>query len=374
MNNSTKRLAIFTSRLNGGGAQRALLNLAHEIAKRGYAVDLVFARAKGPLLSEVPASVRLVDLNASRVLTSLPALVRYLQREQPRALLTALHYVNIVALWARRLARVRTKVVVSERNHLSHEAESLRLMPYLIRHFYPWADDVVAVSQGVADDLSQVTRLCRERIKVIYNPVVTSELKEKVEVSLQHPWFAPGQPPVVLAVGRLSRQKDFPTLIQAFARVRQSRSARLMILGEGRDRPGIEALIRKLGLEQEVSLPGFVANPYPYMTRAALFVLSSAWEGLPGVLIEALYCGVPLISTDCPSGPREILKNGLYGQLVPVGDVMALARAIEKALSGQARSAPRESWQPFESEAVVDEYLKVLLEDESCVPSRFGFR
>ncbi len=344
-----------------------MLNLAQEIATRGYAVDLVLARAQGPLLSQVPDSVRLVDLKASRVLASLPALVRYLRHTQPQTLLAALHYVNLVALWARRLARVPTRVVVSERNHLSREAElaphrSLCLMPYLIKNFYPWADDIVAVSHGVADDLSQVTRLCRERIKVIYNPVVTSELKEKMTAPLQHPWFAPDQPPVVLAMGRLSRQKDFPTLIRAFARVRQSRPARLLILGEGQDRANLEVLIGKLGLNQEVSLPGFVANPYPYMSRAALFVLSSAWEGLPGVLIEALYCRVPLVSTDCPSGPREILKNGLYGQLVPVGEVMALARAMEKALSGQVQPPPRESWRRFASEEVVEEYLRVLLE------------
>jgi glycosyltransferase involved in cell wall biosynthesis len=186
-------------------------------------------------------------------------------------------------------------------------------------------------------------------------------LKEKAHASLKHPWFERGQPPVILGVGRLSPQKGFATLIRAFSQVRQTRLARLLILGEGRERPMLEALVRELGLEQDVKLPGFTTNPYPYMSQASLFVLSSRWEGLPGVLIEALYCGTPVISTDCPSGPREILKGGLYGQLVPVDDVGALAPAIEMALAGKAPHPPQESWFPFEEEAVVDQYINFLL-------------
>ena len=364
--NMETKLAIFLPSLRGGGAERTMLNLAHGLSERGYAVDLVLARAEGPYLREVKESIRLVDLNGSRLLTSLPVLVRYLRHERPLAMLSIMNYTSIVALWARRLAGVSTQVVVSERNMLSYAAQQapdqpLRLMPRLIRRFYPWADGIVAVSKGVADDLAQVTDLPRERIQVIYNPVVTPELREKAQAPLDHPWFAPGEPPVLLAAGRLVMKKDFPTLIQAFARVRRARPARLLILGQGPERPVLQALVRQLGLEQDVSLPGFVANPYPYMARAALFVLSSRWEGLPGVLIEALYCGVPLIATDCPSGPREILADGQYGQLVPVGDVAALTRAIETALAGNAPSPPPESWQPFELETVVNQYASILL-------------
>ena len=360
------KLAIFLPSLRGGGAERTMLNLAHGLSERGYAVDLVLARAEGPYLREVKESIRLVDLNGSRLLTSLPVLVRYLRHERPLAMLSIMNYTSIVALWARRLAGVSTQVVVSERNMLSYAAQQapdqpLRLMPRLIRRFYPWADGIVTVSKGVADDLAQVTGIPRECIQVIYNPVVTPELREKAQAPLDHPWFAPGEPPVLLAAGRLTKQKDFPTLIRAFTNVRQTQPVRLIILGEGPDRPALEALVRQLGLEQDVSLPGFVANPYPYMVRASLFVLSSRWEGLPGVLVEALYCGVPLIATDCPSGPREILADGQYGQLVPVGDVAALTRAIETALAGNAPSPPPESWQPFELETVVNQYASILL-------------
>jgi glycosyltransferase involved in cell wall biosynthesis len=350
----------------GGGAQRVALNLSRGIAKHGYRVDLVLAQTTGPYLAEVPESVRVVDLRASRVLSSLPALVRYLRRERPEAMLSAMNYVNIIALCARRLAGVPTRLVVSEHNTLSRSVQYAsdqrgRLMPQLIKRSYPWADGIVAVSKGVADDLARVTGLSRERIRVIYNPVVTPELQAKAQTPLEHPWFKPGEPPVLLAVGSLTAQKDFPTLIQAFVQVRQVRPARLLILGEGKDRSVLEALVRQLGLEQDIRLPGFVENPYTYMARASLFVLSSRWEGLPTVLIEALSCGTPVISTDCPSGPREILDDGQYGQLVPVGDATALARAIETSLEGERPRPPRESWHPFETETAVSKYINILL-------------
>jgi glycosyltransferase involved in cell wall biosynthesis len=187
-------------------------------------------------------------------------------------------------------------------------------------------------------------------------------LRKKAQAPLDHPWFQPGQPPVVLAVGSLTVQKDFPTLIRAVAHVQETRPVRLLILGEGQDRPTLEAQVRKLGLEQSISLPGFVANPYAYMARASVFVLSSRWEGLPTVLMEALFCGAPVVATDCPSGPREILRGGQYGRLVPVGEVTALADAIQATLDDKTARPPRESWQPFELESVVNQYIKVLLE------------
>ena len=235
------------------------------------------------------------------------------------------------------------------------------MVPHLVKRFYPWADYVIGISRGVADDLSQTAGLPRERIKILYNPVVTPELREKARAPLNHPWFEAGQPPVILAVGRLTKQKDFPTLIRAFAQVRQSRPARLLILGEGPDRPALEALVNQLGLEDSVAMPGFVDNPYAYMSRASLYVLSSRWEGLPTVLIEALYCGPPIIAMDCPSGPREILADGQHGLLVPVGDITALAQAIEAGLAGKTPHPTEESWHPYSLEAVVDQYLHLLL-------------
>jgi glycosyltransferase involved in cell wall biosynthesis len=336
------------------------------MAERGYPVDLALVRAEGELLSEVPHAVRVENLNARRVLTSLPALMAYLLRERPVALLSVLH-ANIIAVLAVRLTGVPTRVVVSERNNLSTESQHyaddprMRLMPRLVRAVYPRADAVVTVSHGVADDLVSAANIPPERVKTVYNPIITPELRTKARQPLAHPWFAPGQPPVVLAVGRLSPQKDFATLLDAFARLRQTQSARLLILGDGEERAALEAQIERLGLRQDVGLPGFVANPYPYMAQAGVFVLSSRWEGLPGVLIEALYCGPPLVATDCPSGPKEILANGRHGRLVPVANAAALANALQAALSEQIPRPAPESWYPFELETVVSEYLDVLI-------------
>ncbi|HET8700836.1 MAG TPA: glycosyltransferase, partial [Nitrococcus sp.] len=241
--------------------------------------------------------------------------------------------VNLLALWARRLAGVATRVVISERTALSSETAARRkwrwrYLPALIHRVYPWADAIVAVSEGVAEDLARTAELPRERITTIYNPVVTAELRAQASAPLDHAWFAPGAPPVVLGAGRLLKQKDFPTLIRAFAKVRAQRPARLVILGEGAKRRRLEALVEGLGLGADAALPGYVDNPFAYMARAAVFVLSSAYEGLPGVLIQALACGTPVVATDCPHGPVEILDGGRYGRLVPVGDAAAMAAAI----------------------------------------------
>lgn len=343
-----------------------MLNLARGFAERGLAVDLVLAKAEGPYLSQVPPRVEAVDLGARRVLASLPGLVRYLRHERPAALLSTLPHANVAALWAKRLSGIPVHVVVRESNALSLVAQHttltrVRLLPFLVRRFYPWADGIVAVSRGVAEDLAQITRLPLERIRVIYNPVVTPELLKWAEEPVDHHWFDPGEPPVVLGAGRLTKQKDFSTLIRAFALVRQRRLARLMILGEGGERSSLEALVRELGLVDDVALPGFVKNPYAYMARAAVFVLSSVWEGLPNALIEALATGTPVVSTNCESGPAEILENGRYGQLVPVGDVGALAEAILTALStAPAVESLQARAREFSLENILDQYLEAL--------------
>jgi len=375
MNKETKiHIALFLSSLHGGGAQRVIINLAQGFIERGLKVDLVLAKAEGPFLSQVPPRVRLVDLRARRVLYSLPGLVRYLRREQPQAVLSALNYVNIVAIWAKFLSKVRTRLVVTEHNTLSWSVANIpsvktRLMPFLIRTFYPCADVVVTVSHGVAEDLIARTGLPAEKIRVIYNPVITPELFAKAEETLDHPWFHPGEIPVILGIGRLTKQKDFPTLIRAFALVRKEHPARLMILGEGEERPNLEALVRELGLEGEVALPGFVENPYKYMKRAAVFVLSSRWEGLPTVLIEALALGTPVVSTNCPSGPMEILEGGKWGRLVPVGDPCSLAHAILETFQDEHEPTPKAAWERFSKENVVTAYLHVLGISEKFVKS-----
>ena len=358
---AAEHVALFLPSLRGGGAERVMVNLAGAFTKAGVKVDLVVAEAEGPYLAEVPPDVRLVDLRASRVAFSLPGLVRYLREERPWTLVSAMDHANLIAIWARDLARVPVRIVVSVHNTLSRSLAQARnararLIPLGIRLFYPRAEAVVAVSQGVAEDLARLTGLPRESIHVVYNPVLTPELFAKAEEPLDDPWFAPGEPPVILAVGRLTKQKDFQTLVRAFALVRKGRPARLMILGEGEERPGLEALVRDLDLTGDVALPGFVENPYKYMKRASVFVLSSRYEGLPTVLIEAMACGAPVVSTDCPSGPSEILEGGKWGRLVPVGRADLLAQAIEDTLKMPVR-VPLGALAKFSLEHALNAYL-----------------
>ncbi len=364
--NGHNKLAIFMPTLFGGGGQRSMLNLAQGLTERGFEVDMVLVKAEGAFLSEVPDSVRLVNLNATRTLTSIPSLIRYLRTERPKSMLSVFGFVNVIALWAWRLAGVDTKLFVNEQNTVSQEAGNAsnfrtRITPRLMSRFYPWADGIVVVSKGVREDMAKLTKIPAERIKVIHNPsVVRADIIRRANEPLDHPWFGEGKPPVLVAVGRLEPQKDYPMLIEAFARVRINRDARLIILGEGREREGLEALIKARGLENDVRLEGFVSNPQAYVARSDLFVLSSRWEGLPTVLIEALCCGTPVVSTDCPSGPQEILAGGTYGPLVPVGDAEAFSQAINAALDSRSGGPPVESWQPYEISTIVDQYIELL--------------
>lgn len=371
----TPSLAIFLPSLAGGGAERTMVSLAGELAQRGIGVDLVLSTATGPYLDDLSDQVTVVDLGASRVVTSLPALVRYLRRERPSAMLTVLSHASIVGLIAGLVARAGTRLAVLEQDTMSEvmresKRRRARLLPLLIRWLYPKADEIIAVSTGVADDLADFAHLPRRRIEVVYNPVVTPEMKQAAGEDVPHPWFAAGAPPVVLGIGRLQpRKKDFALLIRAFARARADSEARLIILGEGPERPQLEALVAELQLGDVVELPGFVDNPYAYLSHAALFVLSSQWEGLPTVLIEAMCCGVPVVATDCPSGPYEILDGGRHGELVPVGDEEHMAAAIARGLAGAIPPPAPESWRPYEIDAVADRYVALLFGGADVEPA-----
>jgi glycosyltransferase involved in cell wall biosynthesis len=282
--------------------------------------------------------VRIVNVFTSNAVTGIPIIAAYLLRARPRVMLSQRIRVNALALRARALIHARTRMYVTANTNMTRELEALRPEKRarhlaLMRRYFPRNDGIIAVSRGVADDLARLIDWPAERIRVAPNPVVTPELQVLARAPLDHPWFAPGAPPVVLGVGRLEPQKDFPTLLRAFARVRSRHPCRLMILGEGKRRDELQLLAGELGVAEDVQLPGFAKNPYAYMARAALFVLSSRWEGSPNSLTEALALGAPLVSTDCPDGPREILEGGLHGPLVPVGDIEALALAMTQTLS-----------------------------------------
>ena len=360
-------VALFVRSLGGGGgAERVMHNLAGSLASTGQRVDLVMSRWSGRLADQIPDSVNAINLTAPiaqcaipsllrrpgdaaalaskllspaapRVLGAIPGLARYLEREQPSTLLAALNYTNIAALIACDLADVSTRCVISVHNHTSAQISAAgdqrtRGLAPLMRRFFPRADGIVAVSSGVADDLSRVAGIPRERIHTIYNPVVTSGLARLRLEEPDHPWLVADAPPVILGAGKLKPQKDFSTLVRAFAKVRRSRPARLIVLGEGPQMNQLRRLSIDLGVGDDVDFSGFVDNPHAYMARARVFVLSSAWEGFGNVLVEAMAAGCPVVSMDCPSGPSEILEDGKYGPLVPVGDHHKLSEAIISTL------------------------------------------
>ncbi|MEL7244465.1 MAG: glycosyltransferase [Cyanobacteria bacterium J06573_2] len=365
MSDYSPDIAIFLRCLYSGGAERVLLNLARGFVQQGLKVDMVLASASGSLLKQIPSEIRLIDLEAQSKIGILPRLVKYLRAENPRSMLAALHYPCEIALLAKRIARVSTQIVVSEHNHLSLEAKripqlSVRLTPLAARLLYPLADGIVSVSQGVKEDLVKVTNLPNKRIDLIYNPVITPELFVKAREKVEHPWFQLGKPPVILAVGRLHQQKDYPSLLRAFVRVRQVRQCRLVILGEGPEKENLNNLINELGIQKDVRMLGFVDNPYAYMANSRVFVLSSAWEGFGNVIAEALAVGTPVVSTNCHSGPAEILDNGKYGQLIPIGDTKAMAEAILKVLAGEIKQIDTDWLNQFRVEHCTQKYLKLL--------------
>jgi glycosyltransferase involved in cell wall biosynthesis len=347
-----------------------MVTLANAFSERGYAVDLVLAKVQGPFLSNVLPSVRIVDLKVERVIMSLLPLIRYLRRNRPTAMLVAMTHTNLVAILARMLSASSTRLVVSERSTISvdrSKAQGLvaRIIYALVPKLYPYADCIIAVSQASSADLERYANLPAASVKVIYNPFDLEYIKGSAAEALDHPWFRPGQPPVVLGIGRLTQQKDFSSLILAFAKLRQKGSTlRLMILGEGELRANLEADVAECGLTaDDVQMPGFVSNPYAYLARCAVFVLSSRWEGLPGVLIEAMACGAPVVSTDCPSGPSEILEGGRWGGLVPMGDVSILALAIAEALNRTHYPEVIKRSAFFAVGSAVDKYMSTLMKE-----------
>ena len=317
-----------------------MLHLARSFTQRGIQVDLVLLSRTGAYLDQVPPDIRIVDFGGKRLIWSFRALWTYLHQVKPSILVTTLDEPSLAALWIRELSRWisgrsgigNMPILVNVQNNMSTESRyskrlKTKLMPWFARWFFPWAEAIVPVSEGVGHDLVHLG-IPSHKVKVIHNPIVTPALFTQAQAAVDHPWLVNHAVPVLIAVGRLTKQKDFPTLLRAFAKARSIRPLKLMILGEGELRSELEALVIELGIAEDVDLPGFVQNPFAYVARADLFVLSSLFEGLPTVLIEAMAVGTPVVATDCPSGPFEILQGGDYGPLVAMSSVHELASAI----------------------------------------------
>jgi glycosyltransferase involved in cell wall biosynthesis len=390
-------IAILTRGLEGGGSQRVMRHIADELVARGFRVDLL--TSKRGTIADAPEGLRVHRLRwrpfgrfmavradpggvramvrpmlatplAAPQLGLIPAVTSYLRTERPDGLITATTYLNLAAIWARRLADVPTRVLVSERTHLSESLRTGRVasawrwryLPPLLNRTYPMADAVAGVTKGVARDLEDLASLPDGSVHALYNPVLPGGLPAGSEDRPDHPWLREaGGPPVVLSAGRLAKVKDFPTLIRAFARLRSQRPARLLVLGKGPEQPRLERLVRELGVGADVRFAGWIDNVHSYLRHASLFALSSTREGFCNVLLEALASGCPVVVTDCPGGPAEVLGDGRFGRLVPVGDDEALAKALGESLDAtHDKAAYRRHAESFGVEAAIDGYLDAL--------------
>lgn len=358
-------VAVLLPDARGGGTERVRLLLIEEFIRLGIKVDLVLCCARGELLDEVPTSCRIVDLGASRMRHFPLRLRRYVVRYRPRTLLVALWpLTGIVCLVNRTLWR-RPRLVVTEHNDFRRMPSLTALEKWGLRYFGRWlyslADAVGAVSHGVARSMSGATGFPLANINVVYNPIrkIIPVAIDPDDSDIATWWHDGGRR--IVAVGSLKPQKGFGVLLTAFARIAEPLDAKLLVLGEGQLRAPLAEKIAQLGLEDRVKMPGFRVNPFPFMQQADLLVLSSFWEGLPGVLIEALACGTPVVATDCPSGPAEILQDGAYGMLVPVGNEYALAEGIRRTLEAPPEeSRLRQRAQAFTQDAAAGEYLALL--------------
>jgi len=363
----TPDLSIFVSFSGEGGVERMVLNLVNALAEKGLRIDLLLIRSDSRHLDEIHPSVRRIELGSGHTLTSLPPLIRYLKRVRPPCLLAAKDRAGRIAVIARALAGAKdTRLALRLGTNLTaafahKSAWRMRLRQLPIRLLYPRIDVIICVSEGVRRDTLAISCVDPDRVSVIRNPVITPRLLQAAEEPVPHPWLAQPDRPVVLGAGRLTLQKDFQTLLRAFAQLRTTRACRLIILGDGRERKSLLALAERLGIVEDLSLPGFTSNPYAYMRRADLFVLSSRWEGSPNVLTEAMALGTPVVSTDCPSGPDELLAQGSIAPLVAVGDWQGLAEAMARVLDNPpSQTQLSRAVQEYNAETSARRYLEIL--------------
>jgi glycosyltransferase involved in cell wall biosynthesis len=361
------RISFFLPNLAGGGAEKISINLANEFVKRGYEVDMVLLSASGEFFGDLHSAVRVVNLRAEHVRSALAPLIRYMRDVRPDTFLACMWPLTVLAVVARRFSGVSMRLLVAEHNTWSmsqrdHRAWIRPLIRWSMRLCFPYTDGVIAVSDGASADLVNFADLDASIVKTIYNPVVDSQCKGSVELDQKETdrlWTNAKYR--LLSIGTLKVQKNQALLLSALALLSQHVDAHLIILGEGQLRASLEHQAKELNIAERVTLAGFKAHPTPYFQSADLFVLSSDWEGLPTVLIEALAAGTPVVSTDCPSGPREILADGKFGRLVPVGDAAGLAAAIAESLATPYdRAALVARAQHFSIDRAVDQYLALL--------------
>jgi glycosyltransferase involved in cell wall biosynthesis len=344
-----------------------MLNLANGIIKAGYNVDMVLVKAKGEYLKELDDKVNIIDLNSNSAMGSIGNLAKYLKKNQPIAMIAAIENCNVAALIANKIAKVDTKIIVTIHTTLSRVLKDVKnikvkLNMILQKLLYKNAFKIVSVSKATAKDASDVLEIPLDKVDVIYNPIINKSIIEKANENIDSIYFKEENIKNILAVGRLTEAKSFDTLIKAVSILLKERNdIRLTIIGEGSKREELENLIKRLEIDSYVDMPGFKGNPYAYMSKCDVFVLSSKWEGLPSVIIEAMACGAKVVATDCKSGPREILEDGKYGILTPVGDEYELAKAIKKSLNIDKKiDGIDKHLNQFAFDKIIEEYINLI--------------
>ncbi len=365
------KIAFFIPSLACGGAEKVIIKIANKCYHEGYDVDLLLAKKDGEYKDQVDNGINIIWFNKTHVVGCLPQITAYLNNNHTNALITAIENCNLVAIFSKILARRNktTKIIISVHSTLSKlikESKNIKIkiLLVLIKRFYLFADEIIAVSEGIANDLAEILG-SSSKINKIYNPIWEDKILEKANEKVDHKWLESKiDTPVILAIGRLSREKNFEMLLDAHVKVRAKFDAKLIILGEGPLRNVLTSKANILGINEYLDMPGFVSNPFAYLSKASVFVLCSKVEGLPNVLIEALACGTPIVSTDCRSGPREILDNGKYGYLVPEGNVLALTERIIDCLSGNTivfdRNTLLEHLNKFSLDKVINLYISLI--------------
>ncbi|MGZ2411028.1 glycosyltransferase involved in cell wall biosynthesis [Sphingomonas sp. F9_3S_D5_B_2] len=362
MTADTLRFAFLLPDLSGGGAERVTLTIIEDFLQRGHTVDLLLMRARGDLLPLVPRQVRIVEFGVERIRHLVWPLAKYIEHERPNALQISMWPLTVAGIVSRALSRTRSTLVVSDHSTLSRQYANRgrlhrQLLKWSVRLAYPLADVRVVVAREVARDLSRLSGLPADAFKVIYNPIAPPSIPV-VGSDVDDLWGGGGYR--ILNVARLTAEKNQLLLIKSFASLAQSVEARLIILGEGPLRSELLREAEKLGVADRVLMPGFKIDPSPFYRSADVFVLSSEYEGYPTVLLEAMQAGLQVVSTDCASGPSEILANGQFGKLVPCGEDELLGQAIFETLM-QPSAPERLRRRAYElSSSATDQYFGIM--------------
>jgi len=351
--------------LRGGGAERVILTLLKGLDVSKFQSELVLLEKTGNYVEDLLKNLKVYALNKKKARFAIFSLARFLTYQRPKILFTTLPQINALGYLSLKISHSKPFWIIRRANY-----EPPQILPFLTKFFlkksYQKADKIVCVSKGLAKDLAKYWHISEKKINVIPNPIDIDNIQNLAKSRINHPWFY-SQTPIIVAVGRLTGQKGFSFLIKAFSQVLSQFKAKLVILGQGPEKETLEQLTREFRVEREVEFLGFQNNPYPYIARAQVFVLSSLWEGFPNVLVEAMACGVPVVATDCPFGPREILEDGKYGLLVPPANEEALAKAILKILESPQLAKDfsekaKERVKNFAKEKVIKEYENLFLE------------